>query len=88
MCMHVFSTVLFVNGNPVGYKVFKQNNRLVLNPAENPNRDILPPAISARNEGGEWLVEGTTDRNLIDQVIEDVTLNEGRLPVNDMSAAP
>jgi hypothetical protein len=86
--MHVFSTVLFVNGNPVGYKVFKQNNRLVLNPAENPNRDILPPAISARNEGGQWLVEGTNDRDLIDQVIEDVTLNEGRLPVNDMSAAP
>jgi hypothetical protein len=86
--MHVFSTVLFVDGNPVGYKVYKQNDRLVLNPAENPNREVLPPAISARNEGGEWLVEGTTDRDLIDQVIEDVTLNENRLPYHDLSAAP
>ncbi|ANE52477.1 hypothetical protein [Flavisolibacter tropicus] len=86
--MHVFSTVLFVNGNPVGYKVFKQENRLVLNPAENPSREILPPAISARNEGGEWLVEGTSDRDLIAQVIEDVTLNEGRLPTALLSAAP
>jgi len=86
--MHVFSTVLFVNGNPVGYKVYKQNDRLLLNPAENPNREVFPPAISARNEGGEWLVEGTNDRDLIDQVIEDVMLNEGRLPNNDLSAAP
>ncbi len=86
--MHVFSTVLFVNGSPVGYKVYKQNDRLLLNPAENPNRDIFPPAISARNENGSWLVEGTTDRDLIDQVIEDVTLNEGRLPRNLLSAAP
>ena len=86
--MHVFSTVLFVDGNPVGYKVFKQQDRLVLNPAENPNREVFPPSICARNEGGQWLVEGTSDRDLIDQVIEDVTLNEGRLPVNDMSAAP
>ena len=88
MCMHVFSTVLFVNGNPVGYKVFRQNDRLILNPAENPSRDVLPPHISARNEGGNWFVEGTTDKDLIDQVIEDVTLNEGKLPTAVLSAAP
>jgi hypothetical protein len=86
--MHVFSTVLFVNGNPVGYKVFKQENRLVLNPAENPNREVYPPAIYARNEGGQWFVEGTNDQDLIAQVIEDVTLNEGRLPTATLSAAP
>lgn len=88
MCMHVFSTVLFVNGNPVGYKVFRQDDRLLLNPAENPGRDILPPSISARNQNGHWEVEGTNDRDLIDQVIEDVTLNEGRLPTAVLSAAP
>lgn len=76
--MHVFSTVLFVNGNPVGYKVFKQKENLILNPAENPNRETCPPALQVRNEGGNWVVEGTNDRNLIDQVIEDVTNNSGR----------
>jgi hypothetical protein len=86
--MHVFSTVLFVNGNPVGYKVFKQEGRLVLNPAENPTREVYPPAIFARNENGQWFVEGTNDQDLIDQVIEDVTMNEGRLPTSTLSAAP
>jgi hypothetical protein len=86
--MYQFSTVLFVDGNPVGYKVSREQDRVVLNPAENPNRDILPPAISARWQGDQWLVDGTTDRDLIAQVIEDVTLNEGKIPQNSLSAAP
>ena len=86
--MHVFSTVLFVNGCPVGYKVFKEEDRLFLNPAENPSRDILPPAIRAHHEGGRWLIEGTNDRDLIDQVIEDVSINQGQFMRNDLSAAP
>lgn len=86
--MHVFSTVLFVEGNPVGYRVYRENDRLVLNPAENPSRHVFPPSISARREGDQWLVDGTTDRDLIDQVIEDVRLNESNIPQNDLSAAP
>ena len=73
--MVLFSTVLFVNGNPVGYKVHEEKNRLILNPAENPNRDILPPVLTAKNSHGQWHIEGTEDRNLIDQVIEDVSLH-------------
>ncbi len=87
--MHVFSTVLFVDGNPVGYKVFQQGQGLLLNPAENPSREVHAPPMQARNEQGRWLVEGTNDRNLIDQVIEDVTANGQdcyRQP--ELSAAP
>jgi hypothetical protein len=85
--MLLFSTVLFVDGNPVGYKVYEEWNRLILNPAENPNRHIHPPILSARNLGGEWRVEGTQNRDLIDQVIEDVTLNTP--PINqDHREAP
>ena len=86
--MHVFSTVLFVDGNPVGYKVFKEENRLFLNPAENPNRGISAPAMRAHHEGGRWLIEGTTDRDLIDQVIEDVSTTGHQLMRNELSAAP
>ena len=86
--MYQFSTVLFVDGNPVGYAVSKQEDRIVLSPAENPKRHIYPPALSARREGGQWLVDGTVDRDLIDQVIEDMTLNEGKSPQNRLSAAP
>lgn len=86
--MRQFSTVLFVEGNPVGYRVSQEEDRVVLNPAENPNRHIIPPALSVRKEGDEWLVDGTTDRDLIDQVIEDITLNEGKIPQSSLSAAP
>lgn len=86
--MRQFSTVLFVDGNPVGYTVSTENDRVMLNPAENPNRHILPPALSVRREGDQWLVDGTSDRDLIDQVIEDITLNEGKIPQHSLSAAP
>jgi hypothetical protein len=86
--MHLFSTVLFVNGNPVGYEVFRESERLKLNPAENPNREIVPPVIVARNNRGTWEVEGTSDRDLIDQVIEDISLNNSFLPRQVLSAAP
>ena len=87
--MHVFSTVLFVDGNPVGYKVFQQDQDLLLNPAENPNREVYAPPLRVRNEHGHWLVEGTNDRNLIDQVIEDVTANtQGSFLQLELSVAP
>lgn len=84
--MVLFSTVLFVEGNPVGYQVREVGrNRLSLNPAENPNREIIPPVIQAKQENGRWRVEGTRDRDLIDQVLEDLSF---QLPSALQSAAP
>jgi hypothetical protein len=84
--MVLFSTVLFVNGNPVGYKVMEEErNRLSLNPAENPNREIFAPVIQAKKEDGYWRIEGTHDRDLIDQVLEDISM---QLPSSLQSAAP
>lgn len=85
--MLVFSTVLFVDGNPVGYKVFEENNRIVLNPAENPNRHIQPPVLSVKNVHGQWLVEGTNNKDLIDQVLEDISYNN-HTPHHPLTAAP
>lgn len=84
--MVLFSTVLFVEGNPVGYKVTGEDqNRLSLKPAENPNREIVPPVLRAEKEGDYWRVEGTHDRDLIDQVQEDLSI---QLPSIFLSAAP
>ncbi|MBB1282805.1 hypothetical protein HRH25_00345 [Flavisolibacter sp. BT320] len=84
--MVLFSTVLFIEGHPVGYQVLEEDrNRLRLNPAENPNREIAPPIILASQESGFWRVEGTRDRDLIDQVLEDISL---QLPTAPQSAAP
>lgn len=69
----------------MGYKVMEEErNRLSLNPAENPNREVIPPVIHAQNEGGLWRVEGTYDRDLIDQVLEDLSM---QLPTTFQSAA-
>jgi hypothetical protein len=85
--MLLFSTVLFVDGNPVGYQVFEENDQLILNPAENPSREIVPPRLSASQSSGSWKVEGTLNRDLIDQVIEDINYSNC-LPKNGLSAAP
>jgi hypothetical protein len=83
-----FSTVLFVDGNPVGYQVLPQDaGQYIMNPAENPGRKILPPVLHVVNISGQWKVEGTINRDLIDQVLEEVTLNLN-LPAHQYSAAP
>ena len=86
--MRLFTTVLFVDGNPVGYEVQQEiKGRLRLNPAENPNREVVAPVIIVSNENGNLKVEGTKDRDLIDQVIEDVTQSNS-IPGQSLSAAP
>ena len=85
--MFLFSTVLFIDGNPIGYEVLEEKSRLRLNPAENPNRDVQPPTLSARITNGKWQVEGTLNRDLIDQVIEGITMNMN-LSRHGLTAAP
>jgi hypothetical protein len=73
--MNEFSTVLFVNGAPVGYKVSRNADLVLLNPAENPSRTVVAPHLSARQVNGSWEVEGTQNSDLISQVIQDVSRN-------------
>lgn len=87
LTMRLFTTVLFVNGNPVGYEVREDKGRITLNPAENPNREIVPPVIYVSKEDGHFRVDGTSDQDLIDQVIEDI-IQSNTLPVQSLSAAP
>lgn len=83
-----FSMVLFVEGNPVGYKVSVENqDHIIMNPAENPNREIYPPVLHVSKNGGYWRVEGTNSPDLIDQVIEEVRINM-QFPPHHYSAAP
>ena len=83
-----FSTVLFVDGNPVGYKVRNEdNNHFIMNPAENPGREVLPPILHVSQIAGHWQVQGTSNTDLIDQAIEEVRQNL-LLPPHYYSAAP
>jgi hypothetical protein len=57
--------------NPGGYRVYKGQNKLILNPAENSIRGITPPVLASIIRSGKWFVEGTRDRNLIDPVMKE-----------------
>lgn len=72
--MLLFSTVLFVDGHPVGYKVYEENCSLILDPAENINPGLKPPVLSVIKKNGHWVVEGTESKDLVDQVIEDISI--------------
>ena len=86
--METFSTVLFVDQAPVGYKVQRSPDRIELNPAENPSRSIQPPHLVAHNRGGRWEVAGTENQDLIQQVLDEVsTLQAPYIPIT-LSAAP
>lgn len=78
--MHLFTTILFVDGNPVKYEVRLSESLFFLYPTDNPNNDIEPPLIKAKWSNGQWSISGTNDGDLIAQVVEDMNLNSGSLP--------
>lgn len=79
--MHLFTTILFVDGNPVKYDVRSEADRLLLLPIDNPNNYLVPPFLYAEADKNGWRISGTQDRDLMDQVIEDICLHAAQLPV-------
>ncbi|MDB5196248.1 MAG: hypothetical protein JWP88_618 [Flaviaesturariibacter sp.] len=66
-------TVLFVNGNPVGYTIFNEGADYILAPVENPMATMKAPVLKVVLEhNGHFTICGTEDRDLIDQVWEDL----------------
>ena len=66
-------TVLFVDGNPVGYTIHAEGDNYILEPAENPTSNVIAPVLQANCEHtGKFIISGTTDRDLLDQVAEDL----------------
>ncbi|RYY41366.1 MAG: hypothetical protein EOO08_02190 [Chitinophagaceae bacterium] len=67
----LFSTVLFIDGQPVGYQLISSGNTVRLMP------DSLlaitgAPEIEATQVGNGWRLYPELDRNLADQVLEDL----------------
>ncbi|RPD50566.1 MULTISPECIES: hypothetical protein [Chitinophagaceae] len=73
--METFSTVLFVDQFPIGYRVQRSANRMELNPAENPSRSFIAPHLVAENRGGHWDVSGTENPEIIQQVLDELNHN-------------
>lgn len=69
--MPYYNTILFVEGNPVRYRVIQQQEDMYLLEPENAT-DFKPPLLSAIRLSDGWAIEGTQEQNLIDQTIEDM----------------
>ena len=85
--MLLFSTILFVDGEPVGYQVNMNEDQLLLKPAENPSRRFDPPVLMVYCTEGTWHVQGTNHHDLIEQVLNDIKKNKV-VPKSGLTAAP
>ena len=76
--MYQFSTILFVEGHPVKYDISLNDVVASLHPSENPNSFLVPPLLQAQKSSDAWQITGTADRDLIDQVIEELEWNQNK----------
>ena len=70
----VRNTILFINGVPVPYKIFRNDIVFLLHPAENPAFDQRAPLIIATRYNNGWQIEDIRDKSLLTQVEEDLDL--------------
>jgi hypothetical protein len=83
-----FSTVLFIDNFPYGYRVTHEGHRYHFTPTSTP--DSAPrPGITSYSQDGQWMVEGTADATLIDQIRKILVQDPASRPrQNVLSAAP
>ncbi|RYY65973.1 MAG: hypothetical protein EOO12_05550 [Chitinophagaceae bacterium] len=67
-----FSTVLFVDGQPVSYELVQHKNTVRLVPDSLLALCRSVPEIEATRSGRSWRLEPSLHRDLADQVLEDL----------------
>ena len=70
--MTTFYSVFYVNGLPVRYNVLFMESRFLFEPEFNPHNEIDAPFFAVADIDGEWSFKGLEDRDLRDQVIEEI----------------
>lgn len=71
--MLLFETILFYNGVPSYYNVYRQDNKYSLEantPAYYKNTPF--PNFSLTEANGSWIADGTNDQSLIEQIVKDI----------------
>lgn len=66
--MIVFSTVLNIAGRPTVYSVYKNRGVAFLNPSSE-----KAPILFASYQDSAWMVRGTTDDVIQQQVLKEIT---------------
>ena len=69
-----FSTILYFNELPVGYDVCKEPSGFYFRPVIDTGSEESP-MIMARLQDGKWLIEGTCDSELQQQVANVIVIN-------------
>lgn len=71
--MFLFETILFYNGVPSYYNVYKQANKFYLE-ANTPEyyKSTHFPNFSINEANGEWQADGVEDTSLITQAVKDI----------------
>ncbi|HEX2532730.1 MAG TPA: hypothetical protein VHK69_03285 [Chitinophagaceae bacterium] len=87
--MLLFTTVLFIGEEPVGYSVFQEEDKYVFQPSENSLHEVEAPSFTVCRQGEEWVICGIEDVPLLDQIRSELDVYAGSsLFTQTLSAAP
>ncbi|MGE5521578.1 MAG: hypothetical protein ACM3VS_16755 [Candidatus Dadabacteria bacterium] len=66
--------ILFVDGFPTSFSLRQEEDKYILTPFENPYDRQVPSKLEVTRCGSQWLIQGTEDVDLIEQLKEDLSL--------------
>ena len=66
----MLSTVLFIDGKPIGYTVIVGDNSCYFKPTEHPNSEIQAPSFEVLYENNDWMFDPFFDWALRNQILE------------------
>lgn len=70
--MKVELTMLFIDGQPLVFEVSKMQNTYLFTPLTSWKDTLTASTFSLRKINGAWNAVGASDRNIIDQAIEEI----------------
>jgi hypothetical protein len=74
--MFLFSTIIYYDESPVGYDVYREEDIFQLKPAIDSHCDFQPPIITAIYLNQVWMIDGTENDEIIEQVKKIIELNQ------------
>jgi len=76
LIMFLFSTIIYYGEDPVGYDVYREEDIFQFKPAIDSHSNLKPSMITAIYSKQFWMIEGTEDKEIIEQVRKIIELNE------------
>lgn len=74
--MFLFSTIVYFDETPVGYDVYREEDMFQFRPAIDSKLNTEPPVVTAIYLSSYWLIDGTEDYEIMEQVKKIIEMNE------------